>query len=228
MQWLGQNISLNDLKAKKQTGLLLELVPTRPIQTGEEILLDYGSEWVEAWIKHVTDWKAPPDAESYAPAYVQDDVIQSLRTESELVDHPYPENIFTSCFYKYSDNKAKAESSTAKSDEVTTFEWNMTRGIFDLGSLRPCSIIQRVNPPSNNKKKGTTFTVRMRNRVGLPQVERIPDGKLHIVKSVPRHAIRLMDQVYTTDQHLENAFRKEIGIPDDIFPDQWKDLLARM
>jgi hypothetical protein len=29
--------------------------------------------------------------------------------------------------------------------------------------------------------------------------------------------------MYTTDQHLENAFRHEIGIPDAIFPDQWKD-----
>lgn len=224
LQWLHQNISLSELKSMNQSGLLFELVAIKPIRTGEEILLDYGIDWIEAWIQHVSKWKPVPDAESYAPAYVQDDVIQSLRTETELENHPYPDNVITSCFYKYSDNKVKAESQSDTTNEVTTFQWNMTRGIFDLGSLRPCKILQRVNPPANKKKKGTVFTVRMKNRFGLPQIERIPEGKVHIVTDVPRHAIRFTDRLYSTDQHLENAFRKEIGIPDDIFPSQWKDL----
>jgi hypothetical protein len=64
----------------------------------------------------------------------------------------------------------------------------------------------------------------MKNRRGLKPEEVIPNGSLHIVNGVPRSAIRFMDKYYTTDQHLENAFRHEIQIPDEYFPSQWMDL----
>jgi hypothetical protein len=234
LSWLKKNITIDELLKQNTTNgtLMLELIALKAIRTGDEILLDYGIDWINAWIKHVSAWTPAPNADSYAPAYVQDDVIQALRTETELSSHPYPENVFTSCFYKYSDNKEKAEQdyfskSTTTSNEVTTFTWNMTRGIFDLSSLRPCSILQRSNEKAskNSKKsKGTLFTVRIQNRNGLSMTERVPKGMVHIVKDVPRYAIRLTDKLYSTDQHLVNAFRHEIGIPDDIFPTQWKDL----
>jgi hypothetical protein len=109
----------------------------------------------------------------------------------------------------------------------------MTRGIFLLTHLQPCTVLKRTATAKstslhqNNSKGGTTtyYTVQIRNRFGLPSSERIPKDMIHIITHVPRHAIRFSDKMYTTDQHLENAFRKEIGIPDDIFPEQWKDLL---
>jgi hypothetical protein len=236
LQWLERKITIHELLRENSNGkLMFDLVAVKPIRTGDEILLDYGIDWINAWVRHVTTWKPVPEADSYAPGYVQDDVIQALRTESELSTHPYPDNVATSCFYKYSDNKENAEQdfygkATTVQNEVTTFAWNLTRGIFELSSLRPCSIIQRsndkanVNGIQNKKSKGTLFTVRIRNRKGLPTTEQIPDGMVHIVKDVPRYAIRLTDKMYSTDQHLENAFRHEINIPDDIFPSQWKDL----
>jgi hypothetical protein len=209
---------LDDVKSYNQSGLLLELVATRDILNGEEIFLDYGVDWQKAWADHVQQWKPTEDADTYTPSYVMDDVVSTLRLESELVDHPYPDNVFTSCFYRYSDNKEEAEKN-AGAEAVTTFRWSMTRGLFELGNLRPCKIIQRQQDP----KQGTLFTVRMMNRYGLKPNERIPKGNMHIVTHVPRQAFGFSDKMYTTDQHLENAFRHEIGIPDAIFPDQWKD-----
>lgn len=95
----------------------------------------------------------------------------------------------------------------------------MTRGLFELHNLRPCNILQRQHSKS---KKGTTFTVQIRNRNGLNEVERLPKGAVHIVTHVPRHAIRFSDRIYSTDQHLENAFRHAIHFAD--FPEQWLDL----
>jgi hypothetical protein len=216
-KWLTQ--PLEAVKNYNQSGLLLELVATRDINNDEEILLDYGVDWQNAWTKHVKEWKPLPDAGRYTPSYVMEDVVNSLRTELELKDHPYPENLFTSCFYRYADHKNEAEKNSG-ADGVTTFRWDMTRGLFDLRNLRPCKILQREQDP----KQGTLFTVRILNRYGLAKNERIPRGGVHIVTHVPRRAIRFSDKIYTTDQHLENAFRHEIGIPDDIYPKQWKDM----
>jgi hypothetical protein len=228
----GENTTLDELKLQQESVLLLELVALQPIRTGDEILMDYGLDWIESWVEHVSTWQAPPNSEAYAPSYVQDDVIQALRTEAELQTHPYPENVFTSCFYKYSDNKERAESVSTTNgqsftkESTTTFQWNMTRGLFELKNLRPCNVLQRHNPlpTEDQKKKGTTFTVQIRNRKGLLPNETIPKGLVHIVTNVPRYAIRLSDKAYTTDQHLPSAFRKEIGLPKDLyFPQEWQD-----
>jgi hypothetical protein len=208
---------LEDIKSYNRSGLLLELVATRDISKGQEIFLDYGVDWQKAWVDHVQNWKPTKDADTYTPSYVMEDVVKTLRLESELAEHPYPENVFTSCFYRYSDQKEQAEKNTGADAEVTTFRWNMTRGLFELRNLRPCKILQRQQDP----KQGTLFTVRIMNRYGLTPNERLPKGAMHIVTHVARRAVRFSDKIYTTDQHLENAFRHEIGIPDDIFPQQW-------
>lgn len=208
---------------QNRTAFLLELVATRPIRQGEEVLLDYGRDWTEAWRNHTKHWQPVSDAKSYAPSYVHNDVIKNLRTEKELNYQPYPDNVFTSCYYRYTDNKDEAEKQLINEDGVTAFRWRMTRGLFDPRNLRPCSVVQRQELDGGGRI--TTFTVHIRNRYGLATEQRIPKGTVHIVTHVPRQAVRFSDKIYTTDQHLENAFRHEIGIPGDIFPERWKDLV---
>ena len=210
--------------------MLLELRALRDIASGEELLLDYGPVWSEAWAHHVAQWTPPPGADSYAPSYVHDDAIRALRLESELDRHPYPNNIFTSCFYRYSDHNqnggssgtgaAGASTTTTSTTITTTVPWKATRGIFELSNLRPCRILRREHRP----KEGTVFTVQVKNRPHLHPKEIIPPGEYRVVERVPRHAIRFSDKPYTTDQHLDNAFRHEIGLGDDVFPLAWRDL----
>jgi len=229
-----ENVSVPELLASRlrpdRAGLLLELVAVRPIRAGEEVLLDYGDEWSRALAQHVGDWEPVPGAQGYAPSYVFNDVIKVLRTERELKDHPYPDNIFTSCYYRYSDNKDEAEKQS-DNEGVTAFRWRPTRGIFEPRNLRPCVVLRRQDNAddgtSTTAATTTTYTVRIRNRHGLSDEQRLPKGAMHIVTHVPRHAICFSDKSYTTDQHLANAFRKEIGIPDNIFPAKWKDLLEK-
>ena len=196
--------------------MLLELVATRPIKMGEEIYLDYGRDWEDSWWKHVREiWK--PIDKHYTPSYVMDDAIKMIRTEQEQKDHPYPENIFTSCFYRYSD-RSEEERNTAKkersNDSLTSFKWKLTKGLYDLKNLRPCRLLKRMEDKSGRSGYG----VRMLNRPGLSEEETIPKGETHIVTHVPRAAIRFSDKAGTTDQHLKNAFRHEIGLPDDLVP----------
>jgi hypothetical protein len=214
-------MTLEDVWAMEQSGLLLELIAIRDIASDEEVLMDYGDAWAEAWAEHLLSWKPLPGSETYAPSYVQDDAIKSLRLDSELKLHPYPNNVLTSCLYRYTGNVGKLEAPTAtsKTDVVATVQWNMTKGLFQPINLRPCRVLER----RHDKRKGTLFTVQIHNRFGLPESQRIPKGIVHVVTDLPRRAIRFSDKIFTTDQHLENAFRHEIGIPEEIFPLKWMD-----
>ena len=208
--------------------LLLELVALRDIQPGEELFMDYGPAWDQAWRTHVQQWKPPPGADTYAPAYVHDDAIQALRTAEELKEHPYPDNIFTSCFYIYNHTKHGSTTTATKDDpnHVVTVPWEHERGIFELRHLRPCMVLRRENSALTHqrKKEGTRFVVQIRNRPNLPPDAVIPPGRVHIVTRVPRHAIRFSDKIYTTDPHLPTAFRHEIHLPDNVFPKAWRDM----
>jgi len=42
--------------------------------------------------------------------------------------------------------------------------------------------------------------------------------------NVPGYAIDARDRQYTKDEFIENAFRHEMMMPDDIFPDDWMNL----
>lgn len=188
------------------TQLLMELVALRAISKGEEIVLDYGPEWVDAWEQHQQKWQ--PVSGKYQVARELNDSYPVLKTESELRNAPYPSNVFTSCFYRFDSE-----------EYVPVAEWRMTPGLLESSNLRPCSVIERVS----RTKDDITYTVRMFNHPGLAQTQRIPKGRSHVVRYVPRGAIVFSDKLYTTDQHLENAFRKEIGL-GDIFPREWMDL----
>jgi hypothetical protein len=208
--------------------LLMELVATRELKEGEELYLNYGRDWEEAWFKHTQAWK--PSDMHYTPSYVMDDAIQLLRTQQEQKEHEYPDSAFTSCFYRYSDRtddeKAlQQQPSSASSKAVTSFSWKFTKRLYDLKHLRPCQVLRR-----NEDAKGRSgYAVRMLNRPGLPDEEVIPKGALHVVTHVPRQAIRFSDKPGMTDQHLAGAFRHELALvgddgDDDLFPKAWRDL----
>ena len=212
--------------------LLMEYIATRDIQPNEEILLNYGQPWIDAWQQHEIAWKPLPNAQQYTPSYVMDDVAGLLRTEKEQVNHGYPANVMTACFYRYSTVAAASrKTGTGGSlSSATALKWKMDRYTFDYSSLRPCSIMQREQEHTGQVVDGkpqahVTYTAMMKNYPGIRKEERIPKGEIHVVESIPRNAIRFVDKMYSTDMHLDNAFRHEIQIPDDIFPQQWMDLL---
>ena len=48
---------------------------------------------------------------------------------------------------------------------------------------------------------------------------------MFLLLGIPREAFRFVDRPYTSDVHLEGAFRKEIGLDETgIFPEAWLDL----
>ncbi|KAG7358612.1 SET methyltransferase domain containing protein [Nitzschia inconspicua] len=215
------NRSMEELQ-ETSTRLMLELVALRDIQEGDEIFLDYGPEWSHSWNQHVEEW-IPLQDEDYVPSYVLNQQLSSrpLLTMAEQKTRPYPDNIFTSCYYNLTLEDIEAalptQHNAGQPQSQRVAGWKHSDGIFEPQNLRPCLLLDRKNNDSNH-----FYTVRLMNRPGTKEKERLPKTIAFIVTQVPRRAVRFSDKIYTTDQHLETAFRQPIGL--DLFPKQWLDL----
>ncbi|KAL3791425.1 hypothetical protein ACHAW5_005799 [Stephanodiscus triporus] len=237
-------------------GLALEMFALRDIRPNEEVLLDYGPVWRRAWDAHVRRWydDLPPSGagtaggDDYTPAYVMDDAVSILRTAEEQAKFPYPDNVFTACFYRYAarDDEAggglggdgtdesrqstTASASTGTKRRTEALPWRMSPGLFDMINLRPCKVIAREDAQQQRRpsgKGGTVYTAIVQNRPGLPPNERIPRGERHVVSGIPRGAFRFVDRPYTSDAHLDGALRQNIGLEEGgIYPEIWLDVVG--
>jgi len=212
------NLTLDNVKDMKNTGLMLEFVATREIRAGEEIFLNYGESFENAWNAHAKSWVSIPLDSSVGTAYTQDlNKINTIRTQQEQRRHPYSDNVFTSCYYSYAGHNKKNRDGL--------YTWIKSKTIFFVKNLRPCLILDRHESGSNDHddKSDFMYTVGILNRFGLTEEERLPDRQRHIVTAVPRNAIKFSNKIYTTDQHMSSAFRHEIHLEETVFPLQWQD-----
>lgn len=134
------------------------------------------------------------------------------------------------------DKQVTSLSPKAK-ERTEAIPWKMSAGLFEMTNLRPCKviarepIIDRYAPQMQQQQqqqpgKGNMFyTAIIQNRPGLPPNERIPKGQKLIVSGIPRGAVRFVDRPYTSDVHLEGAFRHHIGLEEaGIYPEIWLDM----
>src|SRR3569832_366974 len=66
-EWLLQPIE--SWQKAIHVGLMFNFVATRDILPGEEVLIDYGAEWDEAWNRHVANWTPPKGSSNYMASY---------------------------------------------------------------------------------------------------------------------------------------------------------------
>ncbi|GFH56916.1 hypothetical protein CTEN210_13392 [Chaetoceros tenuissimus] len=210
------NMSFQYIKDLEHAGLMLEFVATRDIEQDEEIYLDYGPLWQNAWESHVQNFDSDNNSnQEYIYAHELNASEKVIRTQQEQQTHPYPQHIFISCYYNYEDAMKRNQKIN---NEV--YLWTQTSDVYDISNLRPCIILDR----RETKPQEYVYTVGIMNHFGLKEAQRIPPGQKHIIAMVPRNAIKFSHRIYTTDQHLEDSFRHEIHLKDEIFPTQWLDL----
>ena len=119
------------------TGLIMEVVALRDISIGEEITIDYGSDWTNAWYEHSESWDVPVDEfqinpQSIIETLMKDDGSEKkpYRTINEQEENPYPHCIRTACF-----------------SEEKNGTWIHTKPIYDY--MRFCDVIDRVHQGDN-------------------------------------------------------------------------------
>jgi hypothetical protein len=165
-------------------GLILDIVALRDISPGEELFLNYGKEWEEAWNRHVATWKpAVPagDEDDYVyPASM--DETASLKTVEELKTNPYPSNLMTVC--QTPDDKRK---------KTNVVEW-YPKYEFPFQMVR-CHVLER-----NENVHGDEVYKVMLDWDGIAYDESIPEKERYIDTNVPRKAIRFVDKPNQSDQ----------------------------
>ena len=207
-EWLNKTVT--DLVTQKFAVLTMEFVALRDIEKGEEIVVDYGEEWVEAWKKHVETWKPVEGADSYVSAVdLNADPDSILKTEFEQMVDPYPANVgikFDLAFTKKKKWYKHLEKGTLRKYKVDA-----------EGDLVKCDIVR-----SSPGEDGRTFYT-----VVYTDVEEADTTKKNKkVEGVPREAFIFKDRAYTGDFHQSNVFRHDMRIPDEIFPASWKNRLG--
>jgi hypothetical protein len=199
-----------DLMNDDHAGLVMELVATRNIAHGEEIFLNYGASWENAWTKFVGSWE--PGATDYVPASDLNDWYDWVQT-----DAPESTDTFGRCYH----SKALQKDPFHKD----VYIW---RGLWDLyddanyDSTKYCEVIGRATTKEAYLRKDSilpmdvTYTAKI-----YPNGE---GGTHFIMRDIPRRAVEFFDQSYTSDMFLKDAFRHEIALPDDMVPKAWRDL----
>ena len=197
--------------------LVMEFVALRDLVAGEEIFIDYGKEWDEAWTNnnhhhHSRQWKGVDKDYVSAANYREKLANEPIRTHDEQSMNPYPENIRTACFFRYEQEDEGVEK------ELT---WS---GPIDE-CLRPCDIIDRSKGSSSSSSSSSSYTykavIHSSENVFEPSFcGEILEGGI-LVSNIPSDAVTFVDRPYTTDSYLSVAFRHEIVVPDGFYPRHW-------
>lgn len=202
--------SFND----KKPLVAFDYVAIRDIEEGEELFLDYGDSWHEAWNNHIQNYSFP---ESYIAAVTFNELVEDLplRNEEEQQYDPYPENLQLRCHKSLVNGKQK------KGLNFRRYVWQTS----DYGES--CRVLERFM-----EEDVFWYTVEIEiwdtpqeeDKVNR-EIEEQADTVTQIIRTdVPRSAIRFFDVPRTTEIYAPNAFRHFIGIPDDIFPERWRNI----
>mmetsp|Transcript_26636 Transcript_26636/g.30489 ORF Transcript_26636/g.30489 Transcript_26636/m.30489 type:complete len:617 (+) Transcript_26636:206-2056(+) len=207
-EWL--KMSLDEIEKATQVGsrgLSFEVVATRDIAPGEEVLIDYGLNWETAWQEHVENWEAP-ETPDYVPVRTMKE-FGDLRSIDELETDPYPANVQLVCYFDKCDEEDEEE------EKVLDGKYMISRvGLDAEEDLYYCEIIEKPSDVEINKNEKESFTVRVF----------CSEEETYLVKSYPKESITFRMEKYASDQHLPGVFRHFIEIDDEIFPEEWKNV----
>lgn len=215
--WL--NRPARELIDLDHTGLIMEFVATRDIKPGEEILIDYGTRWQQAWDKYVETWKPNPYYKRYTPAWEFNDYTLPVRTIEEQKVRPYPENVFIGCYV----SSSVEQQAGAVVDGKLQYQWVYEPRLYHTTlDMTKCEIVERykeyVETADSIRPVGELYKVRVWRHHQMAW----------IVTDVPRRAIEFFDSRYSSDLHLSRAFRHEMDLPDHMFSVLWMKNVVRI
>lgn len=196
-------------------GLLMEIQATRDIEPGEEIFIDYGQQWKDAWEKYNIEWEMrvkngeiPGEWPLKAIDMNNRYFAKPFETEEELVE-PYPENTMLKAFLMLQDTDNEGTL-----DDPKIWDSSEDSGAFHHDNLFSVSVIERSKLEESVDTLPYIYTLRWDGG----------NSKSTFIAEVPHRALTFVDKPGTSDQFF-NSFRHYIGIPDEIFPTgPWRNL----
>jgi hypothetical protein len=272
-----------------------EIVATKDIAPDEELYLDYGDEWEEAWQHHLQVWIPTKGSKGYISAIDLNTLPEhsnkplpnwfgkkNNNNNNEQPSSPFPKNVRLMMSTAWSDDTVRKE----KGDDFITeqlmwddYDYHPVEVVFKTGTVsnkykylvEDEELLEQLTPEQQEDVKikyaaaaaaannasssgaatddshsttttakdddddsdNSLYTVVVKNPIQYDEEERqearkerrdLPSYEHLTIKNVPRRGLKFEDLSYTTDQFLENAFREYIRIPDEIFPEAWKNI----
>ena len=151
--------------------------------------------------------------------------LETRATISEAIvqnrPHPYPQTVGIACYLRTEnvpDGQVMVDPQTKY--EISVFRLPVSYEDFAGDQLVIVDVLDRTpvlfEPSESTDSQDWFYNYTVVARVG-------PDI-FEIVTDVPHRACTFVDKPYTNDVYRPDAFRHKIGIPDDQFPQAWRDL----
>lgn len=249
--WLEKDIE-DMKKTNERVPLSLDIVATRDIEAGEELFLDYGEKWEEAWDQHLHDWvpvkqvssETGSDGGKWKSAKVLNDELLPLTVAPDFSEKYVSTDsrgvLFTGCLYSPRPNADNNEQFWEGLDQEIPWEDMSVVDIiakFGGPADHDYDIVDDASYPNytdgsfwpcvvtKHKADLTTENYTVRIVQSWNQDTALWEEKAfpRIITDYPRGSIRHFYLPYESDLHLPNAFRHHIEFRNDIFPEQWKD-----
>ena len=206
-EWL--DIPLQNWTEEWHSGLALDYIALRDITQGEEITIDYGIEWETAWQEHVRRFDTP--RKGYKPSYELNEIIDlKIPTIFEPIEAQF-QGVTTFCrsYFFPERHKFTPHKFGTSEDDDTSIERHYTCRVLmrhDDDNMYTVEIFHRESRMAESDFYESHF-----------------DTPEYVLFNVPRDAIFFRDMRYSRDHHQPWVFRHEMRLPDDIFPEVWKN-----
>lgn len=192
------------------TKLAFEVVATKRIEVGEEIFLDYGSEWELALSEHTRRWIPPPETDYVTP--VEMNMLNMPIVPSGKLPYYYTYECRMEPLAHEQETLEEAGQNYFTPPQVSPEHWSekmtLLYGENDFVSWYPCHVFAANDDG--------TFQADAFSKI-LPL-----SNKIRRWNNIPRESIRFADAHFQSNQHLPSAFRHFIPIPDRMFPFRWR------
>ena len=217
----------NELSQHTTTCLAIDYVALRDIHPNEEIVIDYGDYFQKAWNDHVVKHKdniqrSVRDRRSVKSDHydrgsdLNDDMTSPLRTlQGERVEGQppyYSDNIAVLCEYEDLWEECElVDRVRVDNDDGNGWTYRYQVAIY---------------PDDEQNEETAVDSDQAKYIDGSEEMDqRAPTMQFKLVENLSRDEIEFEDTDYVIDSLLPNSFRHEMGMPDDIFPTVWKNLL---
>ena len=90
-----------DMEGITRPALAMEYITTRDVEEGEELFLDYGTHWIEAFEAHSEQWEVPEDWTHPDELNEEETKIKTQHEKEE--SGSYPHNVQIRCHHDLSD-----------------------------------------------------------------------------------------------------------------------------
>lgn len=216
-------LNRNPFQYSKQSNakLAYELMAMRDIEEGEEILIDYGPEWVKAWERYKTNWEKAHGSNDSWKLKARDLVKAHKGKPFPLHEikgqdpDSYPEGVWVACFIYVDDVEDGLPNYNEYGVYLMSWSGPASKDSYSGDKLQVCDILSWEEDEVDKFK----YTVVYYDENDDP-IE---------VSGVPHAALTFLDDTYSSDIHEEGAFRHYIGLGNAIavWPQVWENKIKK-